>query len=84
MRWVRWLLLIPGVWLAWSVALVSGLAVHSALATLCPPEQVALTLCLGSVAASVMGLLTHAYAELVTALAAGGLTTAWLLRRKLP
>jgi hypothetical protein len=39
MRWVRWLLLVPGAWLAWSVALVSGMAVHS-VESLCPPEQV--------------------------------------------
>ena len=126
MRWVRWLLLIPGAWLAWSVALVCRIAVHSALESLCPPEQVisgmctatwfryaeritiwagaglaaALdlhadsdrgrddhaivivpTLCTGSIAALVMGVLSAAYAELASALAVGGLTTAWLLRR---
>jgi hypothetical protein len=45
MRWVRWLLLIPGAWLAWSVALVSGIAVHSALESLCPPERVISGMC---------------------------------------
>jgi hypothetical protein len=125
-RWVRWLLLVPGAWLAWSVALVSGMAVHSALESLCPPEQVisgmctatwfryaeriticagvglaaalilltstliapshraiviVATLCVGSAAALVMGVLASAYAELATALVVGGLTTVWLLRR---
>ena len=126
MRWVRWLLLVPSAWLAWSVALVSGVAVHSALESLCPPEQVisgmctatwfryaeriticagaglaaalilltstfvapshraiviVATLCIGSAAALVMGVLAAAYSELATALVVGGLTTVWLLRR---
>ncbi len=31
-RWLRWVLVIPGAWLAWYVALLAGLAVHAALA----------------------------------------------------
>lgn len=126
MRGLRWLLVIPGAWLAWYAALVSGIVAHTALEALCPPEQVisgmctarwfhyaeravfcagaglaaalillattllapshrsavaAVTLAMGSVTALVMGILASAYAELITALVVGGLTTVWLMRR---
>jgi hypothetical protein len=123
--WLRWLLVIPGAWAAWYVALLTGIAVHSALEMLCPPEDIvsgmctaqwfryaervafcagaglaaalvlltstliapthrarvaAIILAVGCVAALAMGILANAYAELVSAVAVGALTTAWLLR----
>jgi hypothetical protein len=124
-RWLRWLLVIPGAIGAWYAALVAGITVHSALEALCPPEQIisgmctapwfryaervafsagagfaaalilvtttliapshrtnvaVITLAAGLLIALVMGILASAYAEFVTAVVIGGLTTAWLLR----
>lgn len=79
-RWIRWLLLVPGAWLAWSVAALILLT-----STFIAPSHRAIvivaTLCVGSAAALVMGVPAAAYAELATALVVGGLTTVWLLRR---
>ena len=70
MRWVRWLLVIPGAWLAWSVALVSGLAVHSALEALCPAEQVISGMCTAT---------WFRYAERVTFCLGAGMAAALIL-----
>ena len=44
-RRLRWLLVIPGAWAAWSLALVTGIAVHSGLERLCPREQMISGVC---------------------------------------
>jgi hypothetical protein len=38
-NWVRWLLVVPGAWSAWSVALSVGLRAHGALESFCASEQ---------------------------------------------
>jgi len=44
-NWLRWFLLVPGAWFAWHVAVLIGFAVHSALETLCPAEQMVSDMC---------------------------------------
>lgn len=126
-RWLRWLLLLPGAWLAWVAAVLIGIFLQRGLESLCPAEQVVSGMCaapwfdtairgvtgfsagvaavlilltttllapghrpavaaatffIGSLAALAMAIRTGSWLELAAAIVAGGLTTAWLLRRE--
>lgn len=70
MRWLRWLLVVPGAWAAWYVALFAGITVHGALESLCPPEQVVSGMC--------TAWWFH-YAERAVICAAAGLAAALIL-----
>ena len=39
LRLLRWLLLLPAVFLAWQISLLTGMAIFAVAETFCPPEQ---------------------------------------------
>jgi len=66
--WLRWLLILPGAWAAWYLALVVGLAAHAALEAFCPRSQMISGACMAPWFASVSRVVICAGAGLAAAL----------------
>jgi MFS family permease len=47
-RWLRWLLVLPAVWVAWTAAIWIGLVLHGLVDRWCPPELVVSGMCTAS------------------------------------
>ena len=68
--WLRWLLVLPGAWAGWAIAVLTGVGAHSALAALCPPEQLVSGMCVAP---------WFRYSERIVVCAGAGLAAALIL-----